>query len=147
MGSIDLKMYKNVTKDTQYQPNTLCTTITYKGSNFCKYLGVTIDKNLSWSEHIKQIRKKANNVKSFLQRNVSKCPVQIKSNCYKALVKPMLEYASIVWSPQTLMPSRMSNVVQQGLLLTITPGMLVYLRCYLTHTKQRQKRTESYYVV
>ena len=66
-----------------------------------KYLGVTSDKNLSWSEHIKQITKKANNVKCFLQRNISKCPVQTKSNCYKALVKPILEYASSVWSPRT----------------------------------------------
>jgi len=62
---------------------------------------VTIDKNLSWSEHIKQITKKANNVKSFLQRNISTCPTQVKTNCYKALVKPILEYASIVWSPYT----------------------------------------------
>jgi len=37
-------------------------------------------------------------VKSFLQCNISKCPAQTKSNCYKALVKPILEYASTVWS-------------------------------------------------
>ena len=59
-----------------------------------KYLGVTIDQHLSWSEHIKQITNKANRVKGFLQRNLHSCPIQIKSNCYKALVKPISEYAS-----------------------------------------------------
>ena len=49
----------------------------------------------------KQITKKANIVKSFLQRNISKCLPQTKSNCYKALDKPILEYASPVWSPHT----------------------------------------------
>ena len=66
----------------------------------------TIDKNLSWSEHIKQITKKANNVKCLLQRNYKQVsppppPPQTKSNYYKALVKPILEYASTVWSPHT----------------------------------------------
>ena len=67
---------------------------TIKEVTRAKYLEVTIDKNLSWSEHIKQITKKANNVKCFLQCNISRCPPQTKSNCYKALVKPILEYAS-----------------------------------------------------
>ena len=40
---------------------------TIKEVTHAKYLGVTIDKNLSWSEHIKQITKKAYNVKCFLQ--------------------------------------------------------------------------------
>ena len=64
---------------------------TIKEVTHAKYLGVTIDKNLSWSEHIKQITKKANNVKCFLQHNISRCPPQTKRNCYKALVKPILE--------------------------------------------------------
>ena len=62
-----------------------------------KHLEVTIDKNVSWLEHTKQI---TNNLKSFLQRNISKCRTQIKSNCYRAQVKPILEYANTVWSPR-----------------------------------------------
>ena len=71
----------------------------YRLQTHAKYLGVSIDKNLSWSEHIKQITKKANNVKYFLLRNINKCPTHTKSNCHKALVKPILEYASTVWLP------------------------------------------------
>ena len=67
-----------------------------------KYLGVIIDSQLSWSEHIKAIAKKANAVKSFLHRNISSCPTRIKLNCYKSLVRPILEYAAVVWAPHTL---------------------------------------------
>ena len=66
-----------------------------------KYLGVTLSHNLSWSEHIKQITSKANWTKGFLQRNLHKCPSITKINCYKAMVKPILEYAAVIWSPHT----------------------------------------------
>ena len=66
-----------------------------------KYLDVTLSHNLPWSEHIKQITSKANRTKGFLQRNLHKCPSTTKSNCYKAMVKPILEYAAVIWSPHT----------------------------------------------
>ena len=79
-----------------------------------KYLGVTIDQHLSWSEHIKQITNKANRVKGFLQRNLHSCPIQIKSNCYKALIKPILEYTSIIWAPHTQKDIRVLEKVQRN---------------------------------
>ena len=66
-----------------------------------KYLGVTISHNLTWSEHIKQTTNKANRTKRFLQRNLHNCPLEIKTNCYKVMVKPILDYAAIIWSPHT----------------------------------------------
>ena len=63
-----------------------------------KYLGVTLSHNLSWSKHIKQITSKTNRTKGFLQRNLHKYPSTTKSNCYKAMVKPILEYAAVIWS-------------------------------------------------
>ena len=43
-----------------------------------KYLGLTIDSKLSWSEHIRQIASKPNSIKGFLQRNLHSCPVSVK---------------------------------------------------------------------
>ena len=77
-------------------------------------MGVTIDQHLSWSEHIKQITNKANRVKGFLQRNLHSCPIQIKSNCYKALIKPILEYTSIIWAPHTQKDIRVLEKVQRN---------------------------------
>ena len=51
--------------------------------------------------HIKQITNKANS-NGFLQHNLHNCPLEIKSNCYKAMVNPIiLDYAAIMWSPHT----------------------------------------------
>jgi len=37
----------------------------------------------------------------FLQRNLHNCPPSIKANCYTSLIKPILEYACVVWAPHT----------------------------------------------
>ena len=66
-----------------------------------KYLGVTIDKTLSWNSHIDTVTKRANQTISFLQRNLSSCPKDIKEASYKTLVRPQLEYAATVSDPAT----------------------------------------------
>ena len=55
-----------------------------------KYLGVTIDKNLNWSEHTSRIANKANFGLGFLQHNIGKCSSEVKCLCYKSLVHPIL---------------------------------------------------------
>ena len=35
----------------------------------------------------------------FLQRNLRNCPTVVKSYCYQTYLRPVLEYASVVWSP------------------------------------------------
>ena len=66
-----------------------------------KYLGVTINNHLTWSNHIDNICHKALSVKSFLQRNLTSCPPNIKLLCYITMVRSILEYASPVWSLYT----------------------------------------------
>jgi hypothetical protein len=70
-------------------------------TNRAKYIGVTIDNTLSWNSHIDIMTKKANNTTAFLRRNLSSCPADVKSACYKTLVRPQLEYAVTVWDPWT----------------------------------------------
>ena len=72
-----------------------------KETTKAKYLGVTIDKTLSWNSHIDMVTKRANQTISFLQRNLSSCPKDIKEASYKTLVRPQLEYAATVWDPST----------------------------------------------
>ena len=45
--------------------------------------------------------KKADTSIGFLRRNLASLPTQIKSQCYKTLVRPILEYASPVCDPYT----------------------------------------------
>ena len=74
---------------------------------------MTIDQNLKWSELVKQITNKANSVHGFLRRNLYSCPMSTKINCYKALVKPVLDYAATVWSPYTQKDIDMVEQVQR----------------------------------
>ena len=62
-----------------------------------KYLGVTISNDLSWENHISNI--KANRTIGFLRRNIHACPKEVKEAAYITLVRPSIEYASAVWDP------------------------------------------------
>ena len=74
---------------------------TLKPVSSCKYLGVELTDKLSWNKHIDSITNKGLRILGFLRRNMNKCPADIKTVCYNALVRPILEYASCVWDPNT----------------------------------------------
>ena len=70
-----------------------------ENADSAKYLGVTIDNKLKWKQQIENVCNKSNKVLGFLRRNLHSCPTHIKNQCYKALVRPILDYASCVWDP------------------------------------------------
>ena len=63
------------------------------------YLGVNISNDLKWSTHINKITKKASSTIGFLRRNLKKCPTTSKLNAYISMVRPVLEYGSVIWDP------------------------------------------------
>ena len=63
------------------------------------YLGVELEQNMSWSQHITDTANKASNTLGFLRRNLSACSTQVKATACKALVRPKLKYVSSVWDP------------------------------------------------
>ena len=70
--------------------------------NRAKYLGVTITSDMSWNTHITNIISKASKNLGFLKRNLQSNVPSVKERAYKALVRPILEYAPTVWDPYTL---------------------------------------------
>ena len=46
-----------------------------------KCLGVLLNKKLSWKPHVDAICKKANQPRTFLQRNLKDFPWDVKSQC------------------------------------------------------------------
>ena len=69
-------------------------------SNYCKYLGVTLQSDLKWDQHTKEkIACKCKQYVRSLRRNIKVSSAHIKELAYKALVRPKLEYACTVWSP------------------------------------------------
>ena len=48
---------------------------------------------------IYEICGKANQTRQFLQRNLVACKPEIKLQCYKTFIRPIVEYSSSVWDP------------------------------------------------
>lgn len=67
--------------------------------NEYKYLGVTITSNLSWAHHIGQVIAKASSKLWSLRRTMTHCTSETKLAAYKSLIRPLLEYADILWDP------------------------------------------------
>ena len=58
-----------------------------------------IDNKLNWKQQCNNVCKKSNKLLAFLRRNIHSCPINIKSHCFKSLVRPVLDYGSVVWDP------------------------------------------------
>ena len=62
-------------------------------------LGLIVDERLNWNYHIVHVTNKANQrlglVKRTLGYNMSR---EIKLQCYKSMVQPILEYGKTIWS-------------------------------------------------
>ena len=65
------------------------------------YLWVNIGAGLSWNSHISKITSTANRTLDFVKRNVRTKNKEIKTLAYYSLVRPQVEFASSVWSPNT----------------------------------------------
>ena len=64
-----------------------------------KCIDCILTSELNWHEHVNSVCNKANKTLGFLRRNLNISSYSIKEKAYKALVRPMLEYAPAVWDP------------------------------------------------
>ena len=63
------------------------------------YLGVIVQDNGEWQEHINKIATKGNQLLAFLKRNIKVNNIAVKAEAYQMLIRTPLEYASNVWDP------------------------------------------------
>ncbi len=64
-----------------------------------KDLGVWIDDNLSFDEHISQAVKRANAKLAMIRRTFTYMDKKMLVQLYTSLVRPILEYGNVIWSP------------------------------------------------
>jgi hypothetical protein len=67
------------------------------GIDSFKYLGVTIQQNLTWSEHIDNISKKFNQCLGLICCIKFLLPIQARLTLHNSLALPLLDYSDIVW--------------------------------------------------
>ena len=88
------------------------TTLQETDSHF--YLGICITKDLNWNKHIHQITASANHTLAFIRCDLHSCPINIKTTAYTTqLVRPLLEYSSLVWDPHTQILINQTEMVQR----------------------------------
>ena len=63
-----------------------------------KYLGITINDDLDWGQHISEISCKATKTLGFLWCNLD-WHLGIRRLLHETLVRPQLEYAAPIWHP------------------------------------------------
>ena len=64
-----------------------------------KLLGVTITEDLSWSLHISKVCVRGKSLLGCLYRGFHLAGTMCLAKIYKAVIRPILEYAACVWSP------------------------------------------------
>jgi len=73
--------------------------ITLAEDQTSKYLGVDLQSDLGWKQHIDKIAKKANTMLGFLKRNLRNTRCETKTNAYISLDRSNLEFCCTVWNP------------------------------------------------
>ena len=56
---------------------------------------------INFIKHIDIVCKTANSILAFIWWNLKSCQRQIKADVYLMYVRPILEYAVVVWAPHT----------------------------------------------
>ena len=64
-----------------------------------KDLGVFVDKNLKFDEHISQKIKKARSMSGMIYRNIIHKTPTIMVPLFKSMIRPHIEYGNAVWCP------------------------------------------------
>ena len=77
------------------------------------YLGVELDDHLNWKEQTARVRSKGVRMLNMVRRNFT-CGTTptIRCEIYKSLVRPSMEYGSIVWDPHQLTRIKTLEAVQ-----------------------------------
>jgi len=78
-----------------------------------KYLGLTIQSDLRWNNHVGNIVSKANRTLGLLRRNLKVASKPAKELAYQGLVRPQVEYGSVVWDPHTKNLTHQVEMVQR----------------------------------
>ncbi|CAC5361163.1 unnamed protein product [Mytilus coruscus] len=76
-------------------------------------LGVTFESNLKFEKHISTIVNKAQRVLSLIHHSFDYMDQDMFLTLYKSIVRPLLEYATCVWSPHLKKDIRKLESVQR----------------------------------
>ena len=66
--------------------------------SFCDF-GLEVNNTLTWNNHVNKCCKKANQHLGFIKRKIGfNCNMEVKLLCYTSLIRPLLEYNTVIWN-------------------------------------------------
>ena len=68
----------------------------------CKYLGVTLDKHLSWDIHIYNLCKKLKPKVGIISRLRQILNKNLLNTVYKTIIQPRIDYAITLWGSSSI---------------------------------------------
>ena len=97
--------------------------IAWSGS--IQYLGVTVDSQLEWKEHIQHVRQKCFMSLSKLQRVSHFLPTPTRLKIYNALVLPHLDYCCVLWhSCGSVLTQKVEQIQNYGMRIITSSSMI-----------------------
>lgn len=110
----------------------------------CRDLGVWMQTTMKFNKHCRVIVGKAYRALGFVIRNTKRFRIDTIIKLYNALVRPHLEYAAIIWTPQTQSISNDIEKVQKRFLrylylkqFNVYPYMISYNAMLTTFKMER----------
>ena len=61
------------------------------------YLGVVLDENLSWKDHVEYVSSKVSRRLGLLSRTRSSLTLEASKEVYTSLLQPLFDYADVAW--------------------------------------------------
>lgn len=101
-----------------------------------KYLGLTLDCDLTWKPHIEKVKNKLASLTGLL-RSISRClPQKVRYLIYNALVKPHIDYLVEIWGSAAKTNLNQIQRAQNKLIKAL------FNYNYLTPTEELYKKTK-----
>ena len=98
-----------------------------------RYLGLSFTPKLSWSDHITAIAQKARRIMGHLYRQFYKsCSSPTLLSLYFSIIRPVLEYSSVVWDPSSATHSSTLESVQYFTLKVISKFLCFVLSLHIS---------------
>ena len=79
------------------------------------YLGVTLDDQLKWNDHIMKLRSKCFGGLAKLRRLCEDLPMTVRKKLYCALIQSHTDYCSVVWCQLTLEQEKKLEMIYRTL--------------------------------
>ena len=108
-----------------------CDNITLKNSNEEEISGVTLDRKLTFHQHVKSMCRKAGQNLSTLLRLSPYLDINKRKTIYTTMVKSQLNYCPLVWMFCPRRSSNLVNKVQEGALRITYNGQLTDFKSLL----------------